>query len=113
MDTVAESALKDFALKLQADPEVVNNPGWNISIRAEGHTLRWSYQHKQPLNEAELAEVDAFVGQYQKKVLAGHCSESNDYVLDLLNGIETHTFYSPEGKRLTSFSITPADCRQW
>jgi hypothetical protein len=73
MDRVAESALKNFASELQAEPLVLNDPSWNISIRAKGRVLSWSYRQKKALNEGEL---NAFMNQQQKEFPRGTLFET-------------------------------------
>jgi len=47
---------------------------------------------------------------YQKTVLNSHCSDGDDFVLRSAKATETHTFYTSQGERLTSFSVSLADC---
>ena len=57
-----------------------------------------------------MGEFHRFLSQHHKQVLETHC----DIVFfRLMKATETHTFYSPDGERLTSFSISPADCPSW
>ena len=53
------------------------------------------------------------MSEHQKDVLKAHCSDDDDFVLRSVKATETHTFYNLEGERLTSFSISPADCPRW
>jgi hypothetical protein len=109
-DRVAESALKKFAQDLQASPEINRNPLWDISITAAGRTLSYSYRFKRSLDTQAFYN---FLSEYQTTVLKGHCSDDNDFVLRFAKATETHTFYNPDGERLTSYSISPGDCGQW
>ena len=42
-----------------------------------------------------------------------HCSIESDFILGMVKATETHTYYSVDGERLTSFSISPGDRGQW
>lgn len=108
-DRVGESALKDFARGVQASPEVKDNVLWDISVQAEGRTLSYTYRFKRPV----MGAFDSFVRQRQMDLLKTHCSEDDDFVLKLVKATETHTYYGPDGERLTGFSISPADCPRW
>jgi hypothetical protein len=44
VDRVAESGLKELARRIQASPEVKDNVVWDISVRAQGHTLSYTYR---------------------------------------------------------------------
>jgi len=107
-DPVAESALKEFALKL--DTSKKDNTTWDVSVRAEGRTLIYAFRLKRPI--VDMGAFNSFVSQRQKEVLEGHCSDAG-WFLRSAKATETHTYYSFEGERLTSFSIGPADCPQW
>ena len=106
VDRVAESALKEFAERMQGG--VKDNDVYDVSVGAEGRTLSYTYRFKR-----DWVDPGAFyrwITQYQKTVLNSHCSADDDFVLRWVKATETHTFYSSEGKRLTSFSIGPGDC---
>jgi len=99
-DHIAESVLTRYAQSMQDDNEV-----WKTTINAQGRTLIWQHHFK------DATKMAAFnIEDYQRVSVAWHCSKRDDFVLGTLKAVETHTFYSPEGKRLTSFSISPADC---
>jgi hypothetical protein len=57
-----------------------------------------------------MGEFHRFLSQHHKQVLETHC---DNVFFRLMKATETHTFYSPDGERLTSFSISPADCPSW
>ena len=109
LDRMAESALKEFAREMQASPTAKDNPVWDISVRAEGRTLSYAYRYKRPIAMGALA-FDSFMRERQKDLIKSHCSDDDDFVLKMLKATETHTYYSPEGERLTSFSMSPGDC---
>ena len=82
---------------------------WDVSTRAEGRALVFSYRFKRPM------DTDVFnsqVNALQKIMRDTYCADGS-WLLRSLKATETHTYYSPEGERLTSFSIAPADCPQW
>ena len=110
MDRLGELALKEFARAMEASTEVKDNVVWDISVRAEGRTLSYTYRFKKPIN---LGAFPSFVSERQKDLIKEHCSEDDDFVLRSVKATETHTFYSSGGERLTSFSISPADCPRW
>ncbi len=107
LDRRAESMLKDFARNSQ--DALKNNETWDISVRAEGHALVFGYRFKKPV------DTDVFNRSFtgvQKSMRDAYCADGS-WLLRSLKVTETFTYYSPEGERLTSFSITPADCQQW
>ena len=54
------------------------------------------------------------MSEHQKDVLKAHCSDDDDFVLRSVKGNgDSQIFYNLEGERLTSFSISPADCPRW
>ena len=79
-------------------------------VRAEGRTLSFTYRFKTPI---DVGAFHSFVSEHQKDVLKAHCSDDDDFVLRSVKATETRTFYNLEGERLTSFSISPADCPRW
>jgi hypothetical protein len=106
LNRAAESALKEMARGVQA--EVKNNYLFDVSVGAEGRTLSYTYRFKRPWPDS--GAFYQWMTRYQKTVLDGHCSDDEDFVLKIMKATETHTFYSPGGERLTSFSIDQADC---
>jgi hypothetical protein len=107
-DRIAESALKEIARGGQEPkPQSGESGVWDASIRAEGHTLIFTYKFKRPI--VDMADFYRWVSQRQQSSLKDHCSDPGDD-LKLFKAMETHTFFSVEGERLTSFSISPADC---
>ena len=51
IDRAGESALKEFARAVQASSLVKDNPTWDISIRAEGRTVSYTYRFKGPVTQ--------------------------------------------------------------
>jgi hypothetical protein len=103
----AESILKAFAR--DAENHLNNNEIWDISVRAEGRALVFGYRFKKPV------KTDVFnraLGGLQKNLRDTYCA-SGSWLLRALKATETVIYYSPEGERLSSFSIAPADCQQW
>jgi hypothetical protein len=110
-DRAAESALKEFARGMnQNDPTNMHNWLMDVSVGAEGRTLNYSYRFKRPWPNS--AAFYSWLSEYQKTVLTSHCSNDDDFVLRYAKATETHTFYSSEGVRLTSFSIAPGNCAE-
>lgn len=109
-DRVAESALKNFAGEMQAYLETrnLNDDVWNISVRAEGRSLIYTYRLKGPIADAGLFQSGMKANQ--KAAFEAHCFKNPFF--RIMNVTQTHTFYSAEGKWLWSFSISPADCPQ-
>ena len=105
LDRMAESALKEFARDSDVDNEI-----WTVSVRAEGRALIYSFRLKRPI--VDVGAFNRFVSQRQNERLQGHCSD-NGWFLRSVKATETHTYYSLEGERLTSFSVGPADCPKW
>ena len=69
-----ESALEDFARKIQASPEVAEaREIYDISIRAEGRTLRYTYRFKRPV---DLVAFHRIVSETQKQRFEGRCAEA-------------------------------------
>ncbi|MGH9547879.1 MAG: hypothetical protein ACRD3W_00840 [Terriglobales bacterium] len=101
------SALKAMAQYIQEGAK--DNPIWQISVQTEGRNIRYTYRYKRPI---DIASFEAYVSQHQKDLLNSHCSQEDDLVIKVLKGTETHTYYNPDGERLMSFSISPADCPQ-
>ena len=114
LNRTAESALKETAQDirgyLQADPEMKNNELWDISVGAEGRTLSYTYRLKRPI--VDMEPFHRLVSGQQKDFYEGRCSEDNSFLISI-KAMETHTFYSSEGERLTSYSIDRADCPKW
>jgi hypothetical protein len=106
-ESYGESALKAMARNIQQD--VKDNPIWQISVQTEGRNIHYTYRYKQPV---DIESFDRFVRQHEKDLLKSHCSDKNDFVIKTLKGTETHTYYSVDGERLMSFSISPSDCGQ-
>jgi hypothetical protein len=52
------------------------------------------------------------VGGLQKIQRDAYCADGS-WLLRSLKATETHIYYSLEGARLASFSLTPVDCPQW
>jgi hypothetical protein len=113
LNRVAESALKktaqDLQAHLQAQPKTKEDV-WDISIGAEGRTLSWIHRAKGPI--VDMDGFHRFVSEMQKDLFKGRCSEDDSFFISI-RAIETHTFYSDQGERLTSFSIDRADCPKW
>jgi hypothetical protein len=106
---MGESALKAYARELQANPQVWASPYWNISIYAEGRTVRFTYSYKQPIKAGEFLKL---MPPFQNQLLDGYCSKELATVVRLAKATETHTFYNANGEWLMSFSIGPEDCPQ-
>jgi hypothetical protein len=107
-DRMAESALKGFALDMQSWLETSNaNRPWNVSARAEGRALIYTYRLKEPIVDFGLFESG--INSNHKAALE-QCSGKFGLLLRTYNATATHTFYSSEGEWLTSFTISPADC---
>ena len=104
---MGESSLKRYAQDLEAFPGIKDHPVFDISVRAEGRTLSFTYRLKVPI---EVSEFYRLANQQQKILYEGRCSKS---LMTVLKATETHTFYSAEGERLISFSIDGSDCPQW
>jgi len=103
IDRAGESALKEFARAVQASSLVKDNPTWDISIRAEGRTVSYTYRFKGPVDP----EFKNSMGEFRKPFIKGYCANA---IQKAAKGTETHTFYNPQGEWLTSFSIGPDDC---
>jgi hypothetical protein len=108
-DRYGESALKEMARGVQADAP--KNELWELSVTAEGRTLLYTYHFKRPWPDA--AAFHRWLDEYQKGWFTSHCSNRDDFVVAKIKATETHAFYSSNGERLTSFSISPADCSKW
>jgi hypothetical protein len=109
LERVAESLLQNMARDLEAlqkDKKRI----WDLSAKAEGRVFIMKYRFKRPV--ADLGEFYRGVARYQMHSLKGYCSGDGWLLRDAKASL-THIFYSPEGERLTSFSIGPADCPQW
>jgi hypothetical protein len=108
VDRTVESALKNFAAELDDEDE-----WYDTSYRADGRVLLGTHRFKKklPIN----LDFGEFVNERQKDALEMYCAdeEEDDGYLRSLKAIWTQTFYSVAGERLTSFSISPADCQQW
>ena len=55
MDRLGESALKEFARAMEASTEVKDNDVWDISVRAEGRTLSYTYRFKKPIDYGRVS----------------------------------------------------------
>jgi hypothetical protein len=106
-DRVAEPVLKKFAADL--DRASKDDDLWDVSVRAEGRMLLYTYRFKKPIN---MEAFPLFVSRNQEDALQVHCSDAGWY-LRSAKATETHTYYNFKGERLTSFSIGPADCPSW
>jgi hypothetical protein len=103
---MAESLVKEKAQELQAELIKLNGV-WSVSVRAEGRTLIHTYRFKKPMaTDEDFYRANSVM---QKQLLGVYCSGKYWKERDL-KVTETHTLYSSEGERLTSFSIGPADC---
>jgi hypothetical protein len=105
---VAESALQKLARDLSA--EIKSDELWQISIRAEGRVLLQTYRFNGPIADAD--EFHRWVSQYQKVLLEGYCAD-NDGGRFMREFTQSHTYYNYKGERLTSFSLSRADCPRW
>ena len=107
-----ESALKDLARKLQAAANTVakDDAPYDVSVRAEGRTLMYTFHLKKPI--FDMAGFNRYVNKRQKELFDDRCSDDNKFMIHV-KAIETHTYYSAEGERLTSFSIDRSGCPQW
>ena len=112
LDRVAASALQDIAegIARQHEASKKENDAYDVSIRAEGRTLIYTYRVKQPI--VDRGAFFRSVGVHQKAVLDDYCSEDNSSLWKHLKATMTQTYYSSEGEWLTSFSIGPGDCSQ-
>jgi len=111
-DLVADSALKKLAKELDAsglEASRKDNVPWNMSVRAEGRTLIHEYRLKGPF---DVALFNGVINEEQKTALEAYCSDDVS-ILKNAKMTETHTYYSLQGERLTSFAIGPADCPKW
>ena len=105
LERAAESVLKHYAHDaLPQENEVIG-----VSVKAEGRTLFYTWRLKRPL---EMGAFHRIVAEMQRDDLEEHCSDPRARLLRILDATERHTFYSPEGAWLSSFSIGPADCPQ-
>jgi hypothetical protein len=102
---MGESLLRRFAADLNEDKET--NDVWDISYRAEGRTLLETYRFKKP-----ITDFYSLVPKLQKLALESYCAHDNPFLRNL-KATRASLYYSVEGERLTSFSISPADCPQW
>jgi hypothetical protein len=103
-DRMAESLLKDFARNLSIKNEV-----WDVSVRAEGRVLIANNRFKGLM---DLEAINRSVSGHRKSMRDAYCADGSVF-LRKLKATETFIYYSSDGQRLTSFSITPADCVQW
>jgi len=103
----AESMLKAFARDTEND--LNNNELWDVSVRAEGRSLLFSNRFRKPM---DTNYFNSRLNGLQKIMRDAYCAEDN-WLLRRLKATETFTYYSPDGERLTGFSIAPADCSQW
>jgi hypothetical protein len=107
-DPIAESMmLKDFARNALTN-YLKTNEWWDASVRAEGRALLFSYHLKKSM---DTNAFNHWVRLDQRFMRDAYCADGSR-LLRRLKATKTHTFYSSEGERLLSFSITPADC-QW
>lgn len=104
-----ESALKDLARGLQAHADAKGSDLWDVSIQSEGRTLKYTYRFKKLF---QIGAFNQFVSRRQKDLYEDRCSDGDEFMIDI-KAIETHTYYSVDGERLTSFSIDRSDCPQW
>jgi hypothetical protein len=107
LNRAAESVLKEFARGIETSPSAKNSNVWDVSVRAEGRTVSYTYRFKRPIADADFYRATR---EHQKIALDSHCSDNEDFIFKIMKATETHTFYSSGGQRLTSFSIGPADC---
>jgi hypothetical protein len=108
LDPVAESALKKLASDLTEDQKEKNEDRvWSISFRAEGQI----WQAKTAIPDMDF--FHRWLAQYQKESLEEYCSSDSSRFFRRTKTTRTFTFYSLGGERLTSFSISPADCAEW
>jgi hypothetical protein len=101
----AESLLKNLAADLDSDNK--QTASWSVSHRAEGRVLFRDYQARIPI--ADFGWIYRVVPKIEKDARERYCSD-NSWLFRAAKTMQTHTFYSVEGERLTSFSIGPADC---
>jgi hypothetical protein len=114
-DRVAESSLENFAARLRRDlsrDASIGNDAYDLSIRAEGRILAFTYRFKKPITN--MQNMEKLVDGEQKDDLEFYCAgeKGDGSYLRSLKATLTRTYYSSEGTRLTSFSISPADCPQ-
>ena len=110
IERTAESALKDFASKMNGNNNNEGEDNWVVSYRAEGRTLFHIYRPAGP--GVILPGFRDGVAQIEKDALKRYCSEGGEF-FRILKATETQIFYSFEGERITSFSVGPADCPKW
>jgi hypothetical protein len=103
----AEAILREFARLSENDAK--NNEMWDISVQTEGSALVFNNRFRKPM---DANYFNSRVNGLQKIWRDAYCSDGK-WLLRSLKTTETYTYYSLEGERLASFSITPADCKQW
>ena len=106
---MAESILKGMARDFEATQKDKKQI-WDLSAQADGRVLNIKYRFKRPV--VDLGEFYRGVARHQKDAVKGYCS-GGGWLLRDAKATLTHIFYSFEGERLTSFSISPADCPSW
>jgi hypothetical protein len=79
------------------------------TCQADGRTLLCAYRFKTAIRPEIF---NGLIKEQQKYLLEGYCS-GDGRLFKALKVITSHTYYSFEGERLTSFSIGPTDCQSW
>ena len=109
LSRTGESISKEYAHRRETDLNGVKafHDVWELSEQAEGRTLISTYRFKKSVDPAGYHDL---LTAYEKGLFEGRCSNK---FLTTLKALETHTFYSPNGERLTSFAISSANCSRW
>jgi hypothetical protein len=105
---ILDAALPKMAVDLNSSAKP-NDVFMERRCQAEGRSLLCTYRFKRVI-PPEI--FNGFMKRQQKYYLDGYCSGEGQWLRDI-KATTSHTYYSSEGERLTSFSIGPADCPQW
>jgi hypothetical protein len=89
-----------------ADSIVRDNDWWHLSAHTEGRDLILEYHFKRPADPKTFSNTLAI---FRKQMVQLECDDQSAN-LKRLNATQSYVFYAMDGQRLTSFSMTPADC---
>jgi hypothetical protein len=106
----AHTSCKDDKIQALGDDRFAESALKEIARTAQKEIARITAQKEIAREETPIVDMVDFyhwVAQRQQSDLKDHCSAPYDD-LKAFKAMETHTFYSVEGERLTSYSIRPA-----
>jgi hypothetical protein len=108
VDRIRDSALPKMAADLNSSAKP--NDVLERRCQADGRTMLCTYRLKRVVDPETFNRM---IKEQQKYYLEGYCSGQEMLAFREAKATLSHTLYSSEGERLTSFSVGPGDCQQW